>query len=215
MSWLSRAWDERILPFAIERCCGQRSIARQREKVVPEARGRVLEVGVGSGLNLAFYDPSRVEEVLAIDPSPALLAKAQARVEEGAATKIRLQERTVDALDVPDGSFDTVVITYTLCSVPDPARALITLRRALAPGGRLVLSEHGLAPDAGPSGWQHRLNPVWSRLGGGCHLDRDVPKLLAETGFDVGALEQAYLPGPRWLNYHYWGVLPASDEGDR
>ncbi len=206
MSWLSRAWNEHVLPVAIEGCCGERSIARQREKVVPSAQGRVLEIGVGSGLNLAFYDPARVDEIVAVDPSHALLAKAAPRART-IGPRVHLVERSIEELELDDASFDTVVVTYTLCSVPDPARALDVIRRALAPGGQLVISEHGLAPDAAPRAWQHRLNTGWRRLAGGCNLDRPVPALLAAAGFDTSALEEAYLPGARWLNYHYWGVL--------
>ncbi len=195
------------MPRAVELVCAQRSIDRQRAKVVPAARGRVLEVGVGTGLNLPHYDPSRVEEIVAIDPSRALLAIARERA-DARAVRARIEEGSADAIAAPDASFDTVVITYALCTVPDPLRALAEIARVLAPDGRLVVSEHGLAPDPAPRAWQRRLDPVWSRLGGGCHLDRPMRALIERGGFDARALEATYLPGPRWLNYHYWGVLP-------
>lgn len=209
--WLSRVWETHVLPVAVERCCGQRSIERQRDKILPSARGRVLEIGVGSGLNLAHYDPSQVEEIVAVDPSPALLRIAERRARERG-LPVRIVEGRAEDVAELGGGFDTVVLTYTLCSIPDPARALAEVRRALAPGGKLVLSEHGQAPDRAPLAWQRRLDPVWSRLAGGCHLDRPVRALLEEAGFDVSGLEAMYLPGWRWLNYHFFGVLPRRED---
>lgn len=207
-SWVARTWADHVLPVAVELVCAQRSLERQREKVVPSARGRVLEVGVGSGLNLSHYDPDRVEEIVAIDPSEALLALARERVEQVRA-RVRLELGSAESIDAPDASFDSVVVTYSLCSIPDAARALDEIARVLRPGGQLLVSEHGLAPDRGPRAWQRRLDPVWSRLGGGCHLDRPMRELIERAGFDVSSLSEMYLPGPRWLNYHYWGVLDA------
>ncbi len=206
-SWIERAWTKHVVPVAVERCCGQRPVERQREKVLPAARGRVLEIGIGSGHNLAHYDRAKVEEVVGVDPSPALLAKA-ARRARALELPLRLVEGGVDDLREVEGRFDTVVTTYALCSVPDPQAALAVATRALAPGGELVVSEHGVAPDAGPRAWQERLDPMWARVAGGCHLDRPMAQLLERAGFDVSHLESGYLPGPRWLNYHYWGVLP-------
>lgn len=205
-SWLARVWADHAMPLAVECVCAGRSIDRQRAKVVPLAAGRVLEVGVGTGLNLPHYDPDRVEEIVAVDPSEALLARARERA-RSVRTPVRVLRGSAEHVDAPDAGFDTVVVTYTLCTVPDAARALAEIDRVLAPGGRLVISEHGLAPDRAPRAWQRRLDPVWSRLGGGCHLDRPMRALLERAGFGVVALEERYLPGPRWLNYHYFGVL--------
>lgn len=199
------------MPVAIERFCGQGSVERQRRKVVPAARGRVLELGIGSGLNLPHYDPRQVDEVIGVDPSAELLAKA-ARRASTLGVPARLVQGGIDDLSADEGTFDTVVLTYTLCTIPEPAEALATVARLLAPKGRLVVSEHGAAPDAAPRAWQARLDPVWHRVAGGCHLDRSVVSLLRAAGFDVRALESAYLPGPRWLNHHTWGVLPRAEE---
>ncbi|MCZ7679758.1 MAG: methyltransferase domain-containing protein [Sandaracinaceae bacterium] len=204
--WLARTWADHAMPLAVEYVCAQRSIDRQRAKLVPLAAGRVLEVGVGTGLNLPFYDPDRVEEIVAVDPSEALLVRARERA-RSVRPPVRIVRGSADSIDAPDASFDAVVVTYTLCTVPDPARALAEIARVLAPAGRLLISEHGLAPDRAPRAWQRRLDPVWSRLGGGCHLDRPMRALARDAGFDVGALEERYLPGPRWLNYHYFGAL--------
>jgi ubiquinone/menaquinone biosynthesis C-methylase UbiE len=205
-SWISRLWSEHVLPVAVDRCCGQRHVERQRRKVVPAARGRVLELGIGTGLNLAHYDPEQVREVVAIDPSRALLERARARAVESP-VPVHLSEGTAEALEHDRASFDTVVVTYALCTIPAPARALAEVARVLAPGGLFVVLEHGASPDPGPRAWQRRLDPAWSRLGGGCHLGRPMRALIEEAGFDTGALEEGYLPGPRWLNYHYWGAL--------
>ncbi|HJL14193.1 MAG TPA: methyltransferase domain-containing protein [Sandaracinaceae bacterium LLY-WYZ-13_1] len=206
LSPVTRLWNDRVLPVAVELVCAQGPIDRQRAKVVPEAEGRVLELGVGSGLNFEHYDPARVEAVVGLDPSGPLLAKARPRAGRHR-FDVELVEGSAEAIPHPEESFDTVVVTYSLCSIPDPARALAEIRRVLRTTGRLVFSEHGRAPDAWPHFTQRRLNPMWSRLGGGCHLDRDVPTLLASAGFDTAGVESMYLPGPRWLNYHYWGVL--------
>lgn len=211
---IRRFWDERILPRAVDCVCAQGPIDRQRMKVVPRAEGRVLELGIGSGLNLPHYETARVEEVVGVDPSPALLDKARPRAAR-AGFPVHLEEGSAEAVPHEDASFDTVVVTYSLCSIPRPERALAEIRRLLRPGGHLVLSEHGLAPDSVPVFFQRRIDPVWSRLGGGCHLDRDVPDLLRRAGFSADALEAMYLPGPRWLNYHYWGVVaPATGDAE-
>lgn len=178
---------------------------RQREKVIPRARGRVLELGVGSGLNLPYYDPDRVQRVFALDPSTELWSLAQTRV---AASPLELEflEAGAEAVPLDDNSVDTVVATYTLCTLPDVAMALAEVRRVLRPRGELVFCEHGVAPDRGVRRWQNRLNPAWRRLAGGCHLNRDIPLLLAEAGFRIGDLETMYLPGWRPATFNYWGV---------
>lgn len=176
----------------------------QRAKVIPAARGRVLEVGVGSGLNLAFYDPERVERVHGIDPAPEML-----RMAEKAAGEARIPVELVpgggEEIPFDDRSFDTVVITYTLCTIPEPVEAVREMARVLRPGGRLLFCEHGLAPDERVRRWQRRVQPLWGRLGGGCQLDRDIPALLRAGGLRVASLETMYLPGWRPATFNYWG----------
>jgi len=167
--------------------------------------GEVLELGVGSGLNLAFYDTARVAKVTGIDPSAPLLERARPRAAE-AAVAVELVEAAAEQLPFADASFDSAVITYSLCSVDDPACALAELRRVLRPDGELVFVEHGLAPDPATRRWQHRLTPIWRRLGGGCRLDRDISGLLRGAGYQLDELSAAYSDGARWLSFTYQGL---------
>jgi ubiquinone/menaquinone biosynthesis C-methylase UbiE len=194
-----------VLPHVVKCVCGGSPIARQRAKVVPQARGRVLELGLGSGLNLPYYDAARVEHVTGIDPSPELLRDAEPAA-RAAPFGVTLLDATAEALPAADASFDTVVVTYTLCSVTHLEQALAEARRVLRPGGELLFSEHGRAPDAGVQRAQRWLAPAWRRLGGGCQLYRAIPQALVDAGFTLASLDERYLPGPRFLNYHSWGV---------
>lgn len=197
-------WSKHVLPRLVESACKSREILEERRRWVPEARGRVLELGVGSGLNLAFYDPARVERVTGVDPSPELLAKCAPRARD-ARVPVTLIETHAEHLAFDRGAFDTVLVTYTLCSVLDPARVLAEVRRVLAPGGELLFVEHGLAPDAGVRRWQRRLTPAWSRCGGGCRLDRELPRELRDAGYRVDELRAHYGEGPRVLSYTFEG----------
>jgi ubiquinone/menaquinone biosynthesis C-methylase UbiE len=178
---------------------------RQREKVVPHAHGRVLEVGVGSGLNLPLYDPAKVTKVWGLDPSPEMLRMAEQR-----ARSVRFEVEFIglpgDAIPLDDHSVDSVVVTYTLCTVPDTAPALRQMARVLRPGGELMFCEHGAAPDASVRRWQDRVNPLWKRLGGGCHLNRPIPALIEAAGFRITAMETMYIPGWRPASFNYWGA---------
>jgi len=197
-------YDRHVLPYLIDMACGIRPVARQREKVVPLAQGQVLEVGIGTGLNIPFYDKTRVTRITGVDPALRMHSLAQKRIAQ-AGLDVDLIGLSAERLPVDDASFDTVVCTYTLCTIPDPAAALAEMRRVLKPGGKLLFSEHGRAPDANVSKWQTRLQPYWSKLAGGCMLDRDVPLLLRDAGFQ-SEVQSRYLPGPRFVSYHYWGV---------
>jgi len=196
-------YDRFILPRLIDLSCRHKIATERRAAVVPGASGAVLEVGIGSGLNLKFYAPS-VTRLVAVDPSEELLSMARKRI-AGLAFPVDLRRERAESLSLEDASIDTIVMTFTLCSVPEPVRALREMRRVLKPGGRLLFVEHGLAPDAGVRRWQQRLNPVWKRLAGGCNLNRKVDALLADGGFRVAELRSAYLPGPRPLTYTYEG----------
>lgn len=194
-----------VLPHLVGVACGSDEIVRQRRKIVPLAQGRVLEVGMGPGLNLPFYDRSSVEFVWGLEPSDGMRRKASAAVE---ATDLDVRWLDLPGEEIPldDRSVDTVVITYTLCSIADWQRALGQMRRVLKPGGHLLFSEHGEAPDEAVRRWQHRIDPVWARFAGGCHITRPIPKLIESSGFEFVELESAYLPGPKVSSYHSWGV---------
>uniref|UniRef100_UPI002FDEB152 class I SAM-dependent methyltransferase n=1 Tax=Phenylobacterium sp. TaxID=1871053 RepID=UPI002FDEB152 len=198
-------WYERtLLPKFLACACSGPQMMLQRARLVPRASGRVLELGVGMGLNLAFYDPSRVTSVIGVDPAAELRAMAEAAPRpEGLAVEV-LPGRAED-LPFEASSFDSVVCTFTLCSVHSPERALAEARRVLKPGGRLFYCEHGLAPDPGVARWQRRIEPVWKRLAGGCRLTRPVLPLLEGAGFSTREVESAYLPKvPRFAG---WNVL--------
>lgn len=197
-------YDRHLLPHLIDFACGLEPVRRQRELIVPQARGRVLEVGIGTGLNMPFYDRTRVRYVIGVDPALQMHRLAAKRVAR-AGLDVELVGVTAETIPLEDASIDTAVSTYTLCTIPDPLAALREIRRVLAPGGRLLFCEHGRAPDESVRRWQERLTPHWQKIAGGCHLDRDVPALLAAAGFRCDTLQTRYLPGPRPLTYHYWG----------
>ncbi len=198
-------WADRVLPHLVEKACRSETILEERRRWVPRAHGHVLELGVGSGLNLAFYDPANVVKVTGIDPSAPLLARAAARASE-APVPVELIRGRAEELPFPDRSFDSAVVTYTLCSVDDPARVLAELRRVLRPGGELVLVEHGLARDAGTRRWQRWLTPAWRRVGGGCRLDRDMAAILRDAGYHSADLSADYTEGSRLLSYTFQGT---------
>lgn len=203
-------WYERhTLPWLVDCACGTRSVKRQRQKIIPLAHGRVLEVGIGTGLNMAHYDRQRVTSLVGLDPALQMHPLAKKRIDD-AGFNVELVGLSAETIPLPDASFDSVVATYTLCSIHDPIAALKEMRRMLAPGGRFIFCEHGRAPDANVRRWQDRLTPIWSCLGGGCHLNRDIPALLSQAGLVCNDLQTLYLPGPRPLTFNYWGTATAA-----
>lgn len=201
-------YDRHILPKALDIACGMPMIGRMRDRVVPRASGRVLEVGIGTGLNMRHYDKARVTHITGLDPALQLQPIARERIAQ-AGLSVDLVGLSAEKIPLPDAAFDTVLITYTLCTIPDPHAALLEMRRVLKPEGRLLFCEHGHAPDASVSRWQERLQPVWGKLSGGCHLGRDIPALLQAAGFTLPDLQTRYLKGPRPFTFHYWGeALP-------
>lgn len=198
-------YDRYILPTVIDLSCGASPILKQRQKVVPLAEGRVLEVGMGSGLNLPFYDPQKVDVVFGLEPSEGMRRKARRNL---AASPVKVEWLDLPGEQVPleDDSVDTVVLTYTLCTIVDYRSALAQMRRVLKPAGTLLFCEHGEAPDPDVQRWQARINPFWKVIAGGCNLNRPIPSCLEEAGFTIGSLETMYLPGtPRIAGFNYWG----------
>ena len=192
-----------MLPHLVDIACGVNVISRQRDKVVPQAKGQVLEIGMGTGLNLSHYDKVKVVKLTGIDPGIAH-GKVQKRIADSG-LEVVLVDISAERLPFDAASFDTVVVTYSLCTIPDPVAALREMARVLKPEGELLYCEHGLAPDARTARWQHRLSPTWSVFAGGCQLDRNIPALLKEAGFRPEG-EEGYVPGPRILGYQFWGV---------
>ncbi len=198
-------YDKYILPPILNLVMGQKDIAELRRDVVPAARGRVLEVGMGSGLNLPFYG-AEAEDVVGLDPSPELLKMAARRIAD-TPVPVRLVDGSAEDIPVTDASFDTVLTTWTLCSIPDGARALAEMRRVLKPSGELIFIEHGRSPDARVVAWQDRLTPLWRRCAGGCHMNRDMETLIGAAGFTISRMRTGYMiKGPRPLTYHYEGT---------
>jgi ubiquinone/menaquinone biosynthesis C-methylase UbiE len=204
-------WYERhILPAALDFACGMPMISRMRQLVVPQAKGRVLEVGIGTGLNMRYYDRTRVTHITGLDPALQLHPLALKRIAQ-TGLPVELIGLSAEKIPLPDASFDTVLITYTLCTIPDANAALLEMRRVLAPTGKLLFCEHGRAPDASVQRWQERLQPVWGSLAGGCHLGRNIPELLNAAGFTLNNPQTRYLPGPRPFTFHYWGEAIAGE----
>lgn len=197
-------YEERLLPHIVNLAMRNRHLRPYRERIISAAEGRVLEVGIGSGLNLPFYRPS-VSEILGLDPSPRLMTMARQRA-SGASPPVTFIEGSAEAIPMDDASIDTVVMAWTLCSIPEAVRALGEMRRVLKPGGQLLFVEHGLAPDATVRKWQHRLTPIWKRIGGGCHLNRPIRSLIETAGFGIAQIETGYSEaGPKPMAFIYEG----------
>jgi len=198
-------YDRYILPRLLHCVGGTSQLARHRAALIPAAQGQVLEIGIGSALNLDYYDTARVSSLTGIDPSRQLLAIARHRV--GIVPfPVHLIPAIAESLPLADASMDTIVVTFSLCSVPDVAAGLAEMRRVLKPGGRLLFCEHGLAPDIRVQHWQQRLDPAWGKLAGGCHLTRDIPRLLRDANFRCADLYSGYLNlAPRFAGYIYRG----------
>src|SRR6266481_989836 len=197
-------YEEWILPPLIDLSMRNKRLRPYRERVAGAAEGRVLDMGIGSGLNLPFY-ARQAQEIFGLDPSPRLLARAQNKAQR-MQTSVHLLEGTAERIPLADRSVDTVVMTWTGCSIPQVATALGEIRRVLHRGGRLLFVEHGRAPEPGVARWQDRLTPFWQRFSGGCHLNRKIDDLMSNAGFRIDRLETGYIPGPRILTFLYEGV---------
>jgi len=196
-------YARRILPRMIETACAQKPLMQLRERYVPAARGRVLEIGIGSGHNLRFYG-TEVSSVTGIDPAAELTRHARTRAER-LHCPVHLIEQSGESIPTESGYFDTIVCTWTLCSIPNVYRALAEMRRVIAPEGRLIFIEHGRAADPRIARWQHRIDPIWKQIAGGCHLSRPVEDLIENAGFRIGEIEKGHIVGPRIATFMYHG----------
>lgn len=196
-------YERWLLPHLLDLAMRNKEATRYRVKVIPRAAGRVLEIGAGSGLNLPFYGKD-VSHLYALDPSHALLKMAGRK--RGGRFPVEFVLASAEGIPLESASIDTVVSTFTLCTVPDAVKALGEAMRVLKPGGVLVFAEHGHAPDPAVAQWQRRLDPLWTRIAGGCHLNRRIDALIAAAGFQITDLEREYAKGPRPFSYIYTGL---------
>jgi len=199
-------YNKYILPKFLNCACGSKPINYQRQKVVPLAKGKVLDIGIGSGLNIPFYNSDKIDKVIGIDPSHELIELAKELANDSKAS-IDFVIGSAESIPYPDNFFDTVLVTYTMCTIPNVAIANKEMWRVLKDDGRLIFCEHGLAPDKKISKWQNRIDPFWGKIAGGCHLNRDIQKLITDAGFSFESLDKMYLPStPKFAGYNYWGV---------
>lgn len=201
-----KLYEERILPYFVDKACSAGQVMKLRSQVVPAAKGVVLEVGMGSGLNLALYNPDTVTLVYGLEPSEGMRRKAQENV-NNSPVAVELLDLPGEQIPLADASVDTVLLTFTLCTIPDAHGALQQMFRVLKPGGKLLFIEHGLAPETSVSTWQNRITPVWKKFSGGCHLNRPIADLISAAGFEIETLDTHYASGaPRIVGYIYKGV---------
>ena len=198
-------WDRVMVPKLIGTCCAQPQVMKARSRIVPQASGDVLELGCGGGINMEFFDPTKISSFSGLDPSPALLDRSrEAAQAKGMAADIRAG--VGEAIPFDNAQFDTVLVTFTLCSVDDQAQVLSEMRRVLKPGGKALFLEHGGAPDAGVQKWQRVIEPVWKRIGGGCHLTRAITGAYEAAGFQIAHADKGYMPkSPRPMAWIEWG----------
>jgi SAM-dependent methyltransferase len=198
-----------VLPRLIDLAMRNKDTTRLRAECLPQARGDVLEIGIGSGLNLRFYSPE-VHHVYGVEPSIELQRMAEKRASAVPFDVTFFPQSAEDPLPLADSSIDTVVVTWTLCSIPNPMLALQQMRRALKASGRMIYIEHGRSADSGVRVWQDWITPAWKRIGGGCHLNRKVDDLIKAAGFEISEQKSFYLPGPRPMTYTYQGIARVS-----
>lgn len=194
-----------VVPPLINCACGMKPIRYQRQKIVPRAEGVVLELGFGSGLNVPFYDTAKVRKVYALEPEQGMLVRAQ-KIAGKAPFPVEILPEKAEDNSLPDASVDTVLVTYSLCTIPDGAKALAGARRVLKPGGRLLFCEHGRSPEPKVAAAQAKMERWWKHIAGGCHLTRDVRATVEGAGFRIADIETMYLPNsPKTLGYNVWG----------
>jgi ubiquinone/menaquinone biosynthesis C-methylase UbiE len=201
-------YQDRIVPYLVHMSMRQEPLAAYRERVVSAAFGRILEIGIGSGLNLRHYS-DQAQHVIGLDPSAKLLSMA-AKADRRGGLSVELVKGSAETIPMEDNTVDTVLTTWTLCTIPDANRALSEIRRVLKPGGRLLFVEHGRSPDDKVQRWQDRLNPIWKRIAGGCHLNRSISHLIEVAGFRIERLDTGYMKGPKPMTFMYEGAARSS-----
>ncbi|MGD8605828.1 MAG: class I SAM-dependent methyltransferase [Myxococcales bacterium] len=202
-------YEQYVMPRFIDLACGTETAQQQRKRVVGLAEGRVLEMGFGSGFNLPLYDPRRVEKVIGVEPHDVMWSRSAKRRSQASVPVERIAS-SGEQLALDDGAVDTALVTYTICTIPDAVSALREMRRVLQPDGQLLFVEHREAPDPGVRKWQRRIDPLWTRISGGCHSGRPIIDYIRAAGWDIDWLESGYIPGPKPISYEYWGAARAA-----
>tara|TARA_B100000900_G_scaffold260567_1_gene222091 strand:+ start:877 stop:1503 length:627 start_codon:yes stop_codon:yes gene_type:complete len=202
---IKTAYENYVLPKMLDCCCSTKPISYQRKKIVPEASGTILEIGIGSGLNIPYYKKSKINKVIGLEPSEQLCKMAKKTADDNNFS-IDFLVNGAEEIELPSNSIDTILLTYTLCSIPEPYIALKEIMRVMKSDGRILFCEHGIAPDEVVQKWQNRINPLWGKLFGGCNINRDIPNILKNGGFKINSLDKMYLPStPKIVGYNYWG----------
>lgn len=196
-------YRDHVVPHLVNVAMRNRDLVPYRQRVVSAAEGHVLEIGIGSGVNLSFY-PLRTKQIFGLEPAPRLIRMAE-RSAHRSSVRVQFIEASAEAIPLDDNSIDTVVMTWTLCSIPDAQQSLVEMRRVLKPDGQLLFVEHGQAPEESVRKWQNWLTPIWKRIAGGCHLNRPVPMLIENAGFRIGQLTTGYMRGPTPMTFIYEG----------
>jgi len=194
-----------VLPKLIHWVCSGKDMNNQRAKIIPQAHGRVLEIGIGSGLNLPFYNPEKINFLWGLDPSKQLREIAEKKAVD-LPFNVKFIGLSGEEIPLEKNDADTVVVTYTLCTIPDVLKALIEMNRVVKPGGNLIFCEHGIAPDDIILKWQNRMNPIWKRMSGGCNLNRPIPHLIKKSGFKIKHLDTGYMSNFKLASFNYWGT---------
>jgi ubiquinone/menaquinone biosynthesis C-methylase UbiE len=203
---IKKAYEKYLLPKLLDKCCSTKPINYQRNKIVPCVKGTVLEIGIGSGLNIPYYDKLNINKVYGLDPSAELCEMAKMTASDHQ-IDINFLIDGAEEIKLSSNTIDTILITYTLCSIPNLNESLKEIKRVMRPDAKILFCEHGIAPDLNIRKWQNRINPLWSKMFGGCNINRDIPLILSDSGFKVNNLQQMYLPStPKIVGYNYWGT---------
>ncbi len=208
---MTNLYNKFILPRVVNWACKQKPSMKQRSKIIPLAKGDVLEIAIGSGLNLRYYNGLDINSLTGLEPSNEIWELNKYKVDE-LNFDFNFVNAFAEEIPLKNNSFDSVVITYALCTIKNTQKALAEIRRVLKPDGRLLFCEHGLAPEKYIKTWQKNINPIWKQVSGGCNLNKDIPKILTENGFTLLELNKMYIPGWKPASYNYWGVATVNDE---